>query len=117
MKITVDLPDELSNFASDLEYFVSTMVRKLHTNRHKGTGKDLDPKEMMAMVKEELEEARIAFFNQGQFEFGVECVDIANFAFLAARGSWEMTRKDYNKSRNMRSSEPEKGPEDGGVVG
>lgn len=96
----VYVPDEIKDYAPDLEYFVSTMVRKLHTNRHKGTSSDLDPNFMLTLAQKEHEEAEKALDNEGQFEFGVECVDAANMYFLAARGAWQMTRKEYEELRD-----------------
>lgn len=97
--LRVPLPTEMEPYRADLEYFVSTMVRKLHTNRHKGVGRDLDLNDMLSMARKELDEARDALDNEGQFEFGVECADVANFVFLAARSGWHMTRKQYDEMR------------------
>jgi hypothetical protein len=98
-ELTVYLPPEMEPYKGDLEFFVATMVRKLHVNRHKGTGSDLHPGRMLVLLEEELDEAVKARHQSGQFEFGVECIDIANFAFLAARGAWQMTREEYDQSR------------------
>lgn len=98
--ITVYLPPEMEPYKADLEYFVSTMVRKLHTNRHKGVGKALNPRQMLLLAQQEGDEAFSALAKEGQFEFGVECADAANFMFLAARGAWQMTRAEYEGARN-----------------
>ena len=94
-KLEIHLPPEMEPYRADLEFFFSTMVRKLHTNRHKGTG-HFSPVVALDGLEQEVLEARQAL-KQGQFEFGVECADIANFAFLAARSAWEMTREDFVK--------------------
>lgn len=102
--LRVPLPPELENFRADLEYFVSTMVRKLHTNRHKGDARNLDPKRMLDLALKEInDEVYSAWETEGQFEFAVECVDVANFLFLAARGAWHMTREQYDAERKSKS--------------
>ena len=95
--LRVPLPPELEPFRHDLEYFMSTMVRKLHTNRHKGSGRDYSPSEMLAGAFRELEEVEKARNEQGQFEVAIECADVANFMFLMARGVWNMTRDEFKK--------------------
>lgn len=100
-EIRIALPPEMEPYRDDLEYFVATMVRKLHTNRHKSTGKDLDVKSMIKGARIELTEANVSLAEEGQFEFTVECVDVANFMFLAARAAWDMTRKEYDAMRAM----------------
>jgi len=102
-ELRIPLPPEMEPYKDDLEYFVATMVRKLHTNRHKSTGHKLHPGEMLSGAEKELEEAVEAWANQGQFELGVECADMSNMAFLAARGAWHMTREEYEESRNGNS--------------
>ena len=97
--LKIHLPPEMEEYKADLEYFVATMVRKLHTNRHKGTSLDLCPSKMLDLSTVEIFEAREALKQSGQFEFSVECADVANFAFLAARGCWNMTREQYDKEK------------------
>jgi hypothetical protein len=98
--LNVPLPPELENYRDDLEYFVATMVRKLFTNRHKGDAKSLNPRMMLARAVTETDEALEALANKGQFELATECADVANFAFLAARGAWHMTRQEYEEIRS-----------------
>lgn len=95
MRLDVHLPDELEPYKADMEFFVSLMVRKMHTNRHKGTGVDLNPVTMLDAAIHEIEEAKESILSKGQFETAVECADIANFAFLAAMASLQMTRRDF----------------------
>lgn len=99
-ELRIPIPPEMEPYRDDLEYFVATMVRKLHTNRHKGVGTDLNPGTMLNAANAEMGEAWDALEEESQFEFGVECVDIANFAFLAARSAWDMTRKEYEALRD-----------------
>ncbi len=94
-RLSVYLPEELQPYKEDLEFFVSLMVRKLHTNRHKGTGIDLNPVTMLEAAIHEIDEAKEAILFKGQFETAVECADVANFAFLAAMASLQMTRRDF----------------------
>lgn len=94
-RLSVYLPEELQPYKEDLEFFVSLMVRKLHTNRHKGTGVDLNPVFMLEAADHEIDEAKEAIRGKGQFEAATECADVANFAFLAAMASLGMTREDF----------------------
>lgn len=103
MKLSFNIPDEMAPYAEDIEFFVTLMVRKLHTNRHKGTGKELNVKQMLQFAKGELIEVEEALMTQGQFEVAVECADAANFAFLIARSTLNMTREEFidTKKRPM----------------
>lgn len=92
-KVTVNLPDDMSPYADELQYFVETMIRKLHCNRHKGYTKDMNPMRLMDLAVREIKEAHDA---KGQFEFFVECADTANMAFLAAMCAIEMTRSEFD---------------------
>lgn len=95
-RLSVYLPEELRPYKEDLEFFVSLMVRKLHTNRHKGTGMDnLHPVKLLQAATHEIAEAHEAVAHKGQFEAAVECADVANFAFLAAMTSLQMTREQF----------------------
>lgn len=100
MKIKVHLPEEMSAYKEDLEFFVSLMVRKLHANRHKGVSTDLDPAEMVKKATNEIEEVWGAMATQGQFETAVECADVANFVFLAAMASLRMTREEFKRGHS-----------------
>jgi len=94
-RLSVYLPEELQPYKEDLEFFVSLMVRKLHTNRHKGVRVDLNPVFMLGAAEREIAEGREAIRDKGQFEAATECADVANFAFLAAMASLGMTREDF----------------------
>lgn len=97
MIMQIYIPDDLAQYKHDLEFFVSLMVRKLHTNRHKGTGVDLNPVIMLQAATHEMQEAYEAARDKGQFETAVECADVANFAFLAAMASLQMTREQFKE--------------------
>lgn len=97
-RLSVYLPEELQPYKDDLEFFVSLMVRKLHTNRHKGTGVDLNPVHMLQAAEHEIVESYEAIRDKGQFEAATECADVANFAFLAAMASLQMTRQDFKET-------------------
>lgn len=95
-RMSVHLPKEMLPYKEDLEFFVSLMVRKLHTNRHKGTDVgSLNPVLLLRAAAHEISEAHEAIADKGQFEAAVECADVANFAFLAAMASLHMTREDF----------------------
>jgi hypothetical protein len=98
MKIEVYLPDEIGAYAEDLAFFFGLMVRKLHTNRHKGTGVDLSPVRMLEGAKHEINEAYEAMNQHGQFEFAVECADSSNMTFLAAMSALQMTREQFKEA-------------------
>lgn len=104
-RLSVYLPEELQSYKEDLEFFVSLMVRKLHTNRHKGTGVDLNPVEMLKAASHEIAEAHEAIEFKGQFETAVECADVANYVFLAASASLGMTRQDFKSVIPPKSNE------------
>lgn len=98
-EITVKITAELEPFRDDLEYFFNTMVRKLHTNRHKGTDKSFAIGEMRKGAYKELEEVEKALAMGAQFEVTIECADVANFAFLLSRGVWGMSRAQFDDWR------------------
>ena len=110
-RVSVYLPEELQPYKDDLEFFVSLMVRKLHTNRHKGTGVDLNPVHMLQAAEHEITESYEAIRDKGQFEAAVECADVANFAFLAAMASLQMTRQDFKAKtkESLRQAMPKVG--------
>jgi hypothetical protein len=96
MTLQIPLPPEMEPYRTDLEYFFNTMVRKLYCNRHKGTGSDLNPVNMLSLCSRELAEAEKAMAHEGQFQFLVECCDVANMAFLATRGALQLTREEFD---------------------
>lgn len=95
--LNVPIPPEMEGYRADLEYFFQTMVRKLHTNRHKGVTSELNVKLMLKLADGEMAEVRDAIQNSGQFETAVECADVANFMFLAASAALQMTRDKFKE--------------------
>lgn len=95
----VPLPPEMEPYKDDLEFFVQTMIRKLHSNRHKGVTKDLNVSALIGGIKRELVELEQAIDNEGQFDAPLEAADIANYSFLIAIAIWHMTRKDFEDLR------------------
>ena len=93
--LTIPLPEGMEPYKDDLEYFVSTMVRKLHVNRHKGTSKELDVRGLMAGLNDEMLELAQAIRSEGQFDVPIEAADVANFAFLVSIAVWHMTRQNF----------------------
>jgi len=102
--LRVPLPEELEPFRADLEYFFSTMVRKLHVNRHKGTSKILDVDSLVKAIRLETDELEKAIREEGQFDAPLEACDVANFAFLTSMAIWHMTRKDFDEQRKKQKS-------------
>lgn len=97
--LNVPIPEEMEPYRDDLEYFFVTMVRKLHVNRHKGTSKDTSLGRLMQGLDAERAEVNKALHNEGQFDVPLELADVANFAFLASRTIWHMTRQEYDETR------------------
>jgi len=106
MKLELDIPEEMAPYADDIKFFVTIMVRKLHTNRHKGTGTELNIRSMLNFARGELGETEEALKKEGQFEVAVECADVANFVFLAARSALNMTRKEFETARTRPVLDP-----------
>lgn len=91
----IHVPKELAEMEPVLEYFINTMVRKLHANRHKGNG-EAHIQNMVAGLKSETNELLEAIKNESQFNVLLEGADVANFAFLIAlnaiikdKASWQ----------------------------
>lgn len=99
MQITINAPETLEPYADDFKYFVETMGRKLHTNRHKGFTKDLDLNLLLGGLQSEVNELNDALEDEGQFEASIEAVDVANMAFLTMVALHDMDRPSYNKAR------------------
>lgn len=97
--LRVPLPAEMEPYKDDMEYFVSSMVRKLHVNRHKGTSKQLSVPALIKQMKVEIDELERAIDKEGQFDAPLEAADVANFAFLTAIAIWHMTREQFEAMR------------------
>lgn len=98
--ITAPLTPELEPFRDDLEYFVRTMVRKLHINRHKGFSEGVSVINLLDGTEQEYFELRAAVKEESQFEAVLEAVDVANMAFLVALKTWQMTKMEYKDMQN-----------------
>lgn len=98
--ITVPLTPELEPFREDLEYFMRTMVRKLHINRHKGFSERMSVIDLLTGAEQEYFELRAAVKEEGQFEAALEAVDVANMSFLVALKVWQMTKEEYKVMQN-----------------
>lgn len=98
--VIINVPDDLAPFAVDLEYFVETMVRKLHVNRHKGTSTvPLDV--LQNGLNAEVEELFNAISKESQFDVGLEACDVANFAFLIALRAWSLDKQQFERDRTL----------------
>lgn len=104
-ELNIPITEELLLFKDDLEYFVSTMVRKLHTNRHKGFAENETLHGLLLGMGKEVAELVKALQEEGQFEAVVEAVDIANFAFLIAMKAMQMTRQEFEEARKSAANE------------
>jgi len=98
--LTVPLTPELEPFRDDLEYFMRTMVRKLHINRHKKFAEDKSIKTLMNGLTGELLELDEAIKTESQFEAALEAVDVSNMAFLVALKAWQMTKTEYEETQS-----------------
>lgn len=98
----IHLPEEIAHYEPELRFFFDLMVRKLHTNRHKGFGDDVTLEDLFKMLNAERIELMDAFNgkrNEGQFELAMEAVDVANFSFLIGLVALRMTKEDFEKAR------------------
>jgi hypothetical protein len=98
--LRVPLPPELEEFRAELEYFVASMVRKLHINRYKGNTNGKTIGHFATNLIDEYNELVDAMRSRGQFEVFMEAVDVANIAFLLAAKTVKMTKKEYEVERN-----------------
>lgn len=101
-QILINVPDEIAEYAPDLQYFMQTMVQKLHTNRHKGFCTNNDLPASLNSLSAEVDETYEAVVNGGQFECFVECADVANQAWLVGLVATRMTRRDWDEHTNGR---------------
>lgn len=93
-KIEITLPDEIAHYEAEFRYFVDSMVRKLHTNRHKGFVQGLDFDACVSGIQGEVAELETS---KSQFEAFMEAVDIANWGFLTAVFLGRMTRPEFDQ--------------------
>ena len=95
----IHLPDEIKHYEGELRYFIDTMVRKLHTNRHKGFADGKHPVEMFNGAEGEMKELRDALLHRDQFAAFVEAADVANMVFLTGLAAVRMTRDEFDYAR------------------
>lgn len=98
--LRVPLTPELEPFRDDLAYFMQTMVRKLHINRHKGFAEGMSVASLISSLEHEVLELKSALKDESQFETALEAVDVSNMAFLIALKVWQMTKTEYKDMQN-----------------
>jgi hypothetical protein len=98
-QMIINVPDEMVEHVPTLQYFMQTMVNKLHLNRHKGFGESLDLVGVFAGLSGEHGELRHALASESQFQAYIEAVDVANFAMLAGMVVLRMDKKQYADSQ------------------
>ena len=99
MYFQVYLPDDIKEYEPELRFFMELMVRKLHTNRHKGFAGNVDLSDLMAGLMHERHELLKAIETSHQMDVTTEAVDVANMAFLIATGALRMTRPDFDSRK------------------
>jgi len=95
MKMVINVPDEIAHYEPELRYFVDTMVQKLHINRHKGFAEVTELHVLRGQVQDEVDEMNQAFTKESQFAFFLECVDVANQAWLVALKALRVTKAEW----------------------
>ena len=98
--ITIPVTPELEPFEDDLRFFVETMVRKLHCNRHKGFCEGMSMNDLISGLEVELQELKVARERESQFAVVLEASDVANFAFLVAVKAMQMTKAEFKENQN-----------------
>lgn len=96
-QLTVNVPLDIEHYVPELRYFMESMVYKLNTNRHKGFATDVEFGSLHMGMFNELNEATSAALNESQFAYYMECVDVANMAWLAALSALRMTKDQWCK--------------------
>ena len=103
----VDLPDSMEEHKEHFEWFIRTMVLKLHVNRHK-----VFPVEgnkwggLLHGLNDEHIELLQALHQQDQFGASIEAVDCANMAWLVSLWSCSITRKEFDEYTKHAPPEP-----------
>jgi len=103
--IEIPVPKEFEPFKHDFRYFVESMVRKLHINRHKGFAENDSLESLMEIMRQEMEELTDARNNGSQSDVFFEAADVANLAFLVALKAWQMRKIDFH-SPHVDSANP-----------
>lgn len=93
-RMEIILPPEIAHYEGELRYFVDSMVRKLHANRHKKFADGLNFERCLVGIEGEVAELATS---QSQFEAFMEAADVANWAFLTAVYLGRMTRPEFDE--------------------
>lgn len=96
-KMQISIPDTIKEYEPELRFFVDAMVQKLNINRHKGFCEDKDVRDLLSLTAAEYDEMREALLLESQFNFFLECVDVANMAWLSGLKALRMTKHDWDK--------------------
>lgn len=97
--VNIHLPPELEQYEGDIRFFVDLMIRKLHTNRHKGFAEGQTIHQLSVRLDAERSELEEAISTEGQFDVALECADVANFAFLLALKALRMDKAAFEEQR------------------
>ena len=96
--MTVDLPDSMVEHKEHFEWFVRTMIQKLHVNRHKVFPVEGDRWQgLISGLVDEVKELDESLHQQDQFGTSIEAVDCANMAWLVSLWSCSITRKKFDE--------------------
>ena len=98
-KIDITLPEGIEHYAPELRLFFDLMVRKLHICRDKGFAENCTTSQMLEMLMGEVVELELALDTESQFQTALECVDVANQAWLLALVVLRATRADFENQR------------------
>jgi hypothetical protein len=97
----IHLPKEMLEHEPEIKFFMELMVRKLHTNRHKGFADNTTVGAQFKLLEAEILELKTALEKEGQFEAAVEAADVANVALLLGMRVLHMTRPSFNSERSL----------------
>ena len=107
MKMEITLPEGIEHYEPELRLFFDLMIRKLHICRDKGFGENRTATQMFLELNDEVDELEEALRDESQFQTALECVDVANQAWLLALVVLRATRADFEDQR-MKASKKEK---------
>ena len=95
--IQIPIPESVAPYAHDIQAFVTYMVYKLATNRHKGWADKSDVAKMIRGAEEEMEELKEAIrAKEPQFNALMEAVDVANMMLLCGIAITLNSRVEYD---------------------
>ena len=99
MKMEITLPEGIEHYEPELRFFFDLMIRKLHICRDKGFAENCTVTQMFLMLNDELDELETSLADESQFQSALECVDVANQAWLLALVVLRATRHDFECQR------------------